>query len=149
MTMTYIAAIGINWTTVQCHTVGDTNQYEDLVWDAGDAIPPQETLDAWIASTPEGTRRITVLAFRNRFTSNEKVSMEMASLDNPAAATNTRLLAASLRATSKDLEVATYVDLDRADTRNGVISLETYGILGVGRALEILDAPVQAIELPK
>lgn len=41
-----------------------------------------------------------------------------------------------------------YVDLDRSDTRAAVEQLETLGLLGSGRASEILDAPVQALERP-
>ena len=48
----------------------------------------------------------------------------------------------------KDLDVATYVDLDRFDTSVGVHTLETYGVLSVGRADVILGTPVTPIEIP-
>jgi len=86
--------------------------------------------------------RITRLAFRNRFTMQEKVAIEIAALDNPAADMPTRRLAATLRANEKDVHAATYVDLKLADTREGVQQLEALGILAAGRALEILDAPI-------
>lgn len=90
--------------------------------------------------------KITRLAFRNRFTQTEKVTLELAAADNPAATMPTRQLAASLRARMADQRDATYVDLDRADTRAGVLALETYGLIAAGRALEILDATVTAEE---
>lgn len=99
-------------------------------------------------SVPDYGRKITVLAFRNRFTQAEKVRQELACLDNVNASMESRQLAAALRVATKDSDVASYIDLDRADTRAGVIALETYGILGAGRALQILDNPVQAHEVP-
>ena len=93
-------------------------------------------------------RRVTLLAFRNRFTKTEKITIEMASLDNPASSMPARQMAAALRVDLKDSDSANFIDLDRADTRAGVQTLETYGILGVGRALQILDAPVQQVEIP-
>jgi len=91
-------------------------------------------------------RHITTLAFRNRFTRAEKVTLEMAALDNPAAAMAQRQQAAALRADLKDQESATFIDLDRADLRAGVQALEAAGLIAAGRALQILDAPVQEIE---
>ena len=92
--------------------------------------------------------RVTRLAFRNRFTSAEKVALEIAQLDNPAAAMPARAQAAALRSSQADLAAATFVDLQRPDTRAGVQMLEAGGLLAAGRALEILDAPVQSHERP-
>lgn len=86
--------------------------------------------------------RVTRLAFRNRFTSAEKATMEMAALDDPAAPMAQRQQAAMLRANLADTAAATFIDLARAETRSGVQSLEAGGLIGVGRAAEILDAPV-------
>lgn len=104
-----------------------------------------------LAADPEPTapvdpRRITKLAFRNRFTRAEKVAIEMAALDNPAAPMAQRQQAAALRADLKDQQDATFIDLDRTDLREGVQALEAAGLLGAGRALAILDAPVQPHE---
>lgn len=92
--------------------------------------------------------RITKLAFRNRFTAAEKVMMEIASLDNPAAAMPARQQAAMLRVNLADTAAATFIDLSRPDTRAGVQILETAGLLATGRALAILDAPVTPEERP-
>lgn len=93
--------------------------------------------------------RITRLAFRNRFTAAEKVALEIAALDNPAAPMPARAQAAALRANQADLTAATFVDLARPDTRAGVHVLEAAGLLAKGRALEILDAPIVAGERPQ
>lgn len=143
-------AIGIGFPGVECHSTGDGTVYTDIVWDAGLALPSQNTLDSWIASNPEvpENTKITVLALRNRFTQAEKITIDIASIDNPAAAMQARQLAASLRVMMSDLNVATFVDLARADTRAGIQALETYGIIGAGRANVILNDPIQDSEVP-
>ena len=93
--------------------------------------------------------RVTRLAFRNRFTSAEKVAIEFACLDDPAAPMPQRLQSAALRANQADLAAATFVDLLRPDTRAGVQMLETAGLLPEGRALEILDAQILPEERPQ
>lgn len=90
--------------------------------------------------------RLTRLAFRNRFTGPEKVAIEFACLDDPSATMAKRLQSAALRANQADLAAAAFVDLAREDTRAGVQALETAGLLAEGRALEILDAPIQPQE---
>lgn len=102
------------------------------------------------AGQPPTQRLLTKLAFRNRFTAQEKAAIEIASQhDNSLPNHKTapaNLLAASLRANLADQRDARYVDLDRADTRSGVISLETFGILAAGRAQQILDAEISVEE---
>jgi AAA+ superfamily predicted ATPase len=93
-------------------------------------------------------RKITRLAFRSRFTRAEKTAIEIAALDNPAAPMAQRQQAAMLRADLADQAQATFIDLDRADTRAGVQALEAAGLLAAGRAAEILDGPVQPQERP-
>ncbi|MEN9885691.1 MAG: hypothetical protein RL758_269 [Pseudomonadota bacterium] len=92
------------------------------------------------------SRHITKLAFRQRFTKAERTAIEIASLDDPAATLFARQQAAFIRASQEDLRVANYIDLDRTDTRAGVISMEAAGLLAAGRALQILDAPIQPAE---
>jgi hypothetical protein len=104
--------------------------------------PPVEEPEPQPNPVPVGGRKITRLAFRNRFTQAEKVTLELASLDDPAAPMQQRQQAAALRASMKDQENATYIDLDRADTRAGVMALELGGLIASGRALQILDAPI-------
>jgi hypothetical protein len=144
-------AISAGFPGVQCHIIGNSDAYEDIVWDAGNPVPSKQTLDEWIAANPvvpESDKRITVLAFRNRFTVNEKIATELAAIDNPAAAANVRQFAAAIRVMLRDTESANFIDLSRADTRAGVQMLEQYGIIGVGRASQIMDTPPSALEKP-
>ena len=92
--------------------------------------------------------RVTRRAFRNRFTQSEKVALELAALDDPAATMAQRQQAAAIRVHLADVAVSTFIDLAAQDTRAGVQALEAGGLLTEGRALEILDAPVQPHERP-
>ena len=125
--------------------VADQAFVEEHFPDAWELVPEsQEPAD------PQPQRRlITRLAFRNRFTLSEKSALELAALDNPQADMSVRSQAASLRAYMKDVDSATFIDLDRADTRAGVQMLEAGGLIAPGRAVEILDAPVQPEEAPQ
>jgi len=96
---------------------------------------------------PPELRHITKLAFRNRFTMAEKAAIEIAALDNPGAPMAQRGQAAGLRAAMKDQEVAQYIDLNRAETRGGVQALEAAGLIGTGRAAQILDGAIQPQEV--
>lgn len=96
---------------------------------------------------PPVPRHMTVLAFRNRFTKTEKVRVELAALDDPAADQALRERAATVRVGQADLAAATYVDVDRADTRQDVQAFEAMGLLDEpGRALAILDDEIQPHE---
>lgn len=97
---------------------------------AQDASPP-----------PPPEYRITKFAFRARFSQAEKVGIEIAALDDPAAPMEQRAMAAALRASQDDIAVAQFVNLGLEATRNGVLALEAVGLLTPGRALEIIDAP--------
>lgn len=109
-------------------------------------LPQYSLVDGNLVFTP--TSRITRLAFRNRFSQAEKVALELASQHDPAASMPAKQTAAALRAYLADVAAATFIDLARADTRAGVQYLETATLLGAGRALEILDAPIQPGERP-
>lgn len=111
---------------------------------------PEEIAEAEArANEPQPTapRHMTVLAFRNRFTKTEKVRIELAALDDPAADLAIRERAAVVRVGQADLAAATYVDVDRADTREDVQAFEAMGLLDApGRALTILDDEIQPHE---
>jgi hypothetical protein len=144
--MTYIEAISLGFPDVQCHALGDL--YEDIIHDAGSPIPDKITLEQWMVSNPNlySDYKITVLAFRNRFTKTEKITMDLASIDNVNATMQQRQLAAAIRVDIKDSDNATYIDLQRPETRAGVNALETYGIISTGRSAIILDTPITPIE---
>ena len=88
-----------------------------------------------------GLRHITQLAFLTRFTDAEAVAIDLASI-------GATVPAASMRRYLDKVRAATFIDLDRADTRAGVQALESAGLLDADRALEILDAPIQPGERP-
>jgi len=150
MTMTYMQAIGIGFPNVQCHADGEGNNYETIIWDAGFPLPSKETLDTWILSNDVEVedKKITVLAFRNRFTLTEKVTLEMASIDNSAADMTTRSLSATLRVIMKDMETAIFIDLGDPKTQSGVQMMEQYQLITAGRSNEILNNPISPLERP-
>lgn len=121
--------------------VTDMNPRPSIGWAYdGQAFTPAER------QQEQQPRKITRLAFRQRFTQAEMVALEIAGLDDPLAPMQQRQLAASVRVMQRQVSDATYIDLDRPDTRAGVQQLEAVGILAPGRALEILDAPIQPSE---
>ncbi|MGB3068437.1 MAG: hypothetical protein WBC18_07815 [Ottowia sp.] len=109
---------------------------------------PDAVLQPEIPVIPEADSRLSRLAFRNRFTTAEKVALEIASLDDPAATEEHRQEAAALRVYLKDVDSALYVDLADPATIAGVHSLEAAGLLAAGRAEEILTAPIREEERP-
>lgn len=84
------------------------------------------------------SRRISRLAFLSRFTDAEAIAFDLGSIGATAQA-------AAMRRYMAKVNAAAYIDLDRPDTRAGVIALEGT-LLAEGRALEILDAEIQPSE---
>jgi hypothetical protein len=134
MSISYLEAISTGFPTVQCHTSGDT--YADLIWDAGDPIPTQVDLDAWIAAHPNGTLylELTKYQFRKLFTFNERVAIDNVGL-NASIPANYR---ASLLTIAKDMELSAIVELDNPDTAQGLGFLTQLGLLAPGRMYQIL-----------
>ena len=99
----------------------------DGVWTAPEPVVVQED------------RKITRLAFMNRFADNEAIAIDLASIGATPQAAFMRLYQSKVAA-------ATFIDLNDQNTRNGVIALESAGILAQGRALEILDGPIREHE---
>jgi len=97
--------------------------YEDII-KGGEAIGRR-----WVDpdAVPAVSRRITKLAFRNRFTDLEKLALYTAAESS-----------VQLRVYLDDLAAAEFVDLDYGATVAGVQALEVAGIIGAGRAAEIL-----------
>ena len=92
------------------------------------------------APTPT-TRNVSNKAFLSRFTDDEAIDIDLASIGA------TREAAAVRRYLSK-VNAAQHIDLADDETRNGVQALEAAGLLQPGRALAILDAPIDPRELP-
>ena len=111
---------------------------------AWELVPEPET------PLTQTSTRITRLAFRNRFTTAEKVALELAALDNPTAPAAARQQAAALRAHLKDLDAASWVDLTRPETAAALQMLEASGLIDEGRAAVILDVnSITDIEHPQ
>lgn len=82
-------------------------------------------------------RLVTVGAFKSRLSADERKAIRaLARLD------------ADVEDYMDILDSSRYVDLDDPRTRGGLQLMEAAGVLAPGRALEILDAPVQAWEQP-
>ena len=86
-------------------------------------------------------RLVSNKAFLSRFTDDEAIDIDLASIGA------TREAAAVRRYLSK-VNAAQNIDLADDETRTGVHALEAAGLLQPGRALVILDAPIEPKELP-
>ncbi|WP_422842584.1 hypothetical protein [Acidovorax sp. M2(2025)] len=92
--------------------------------------------------------KVSVLAFRRRFTIQERAGIEWAAVDRADQPDAQRQQAALLRATLADQAAASFIDLADATTVEGVQGMEAMGLIAPGRAAEILGASVQPEELP-
>lgn len=122
--------------------------------DITDVVPrpgPGWSYDGQVFAPPaentSASRSITRLAFRQRFTQAELIAIEIACLDDPSAPIQQRQQAAALRVMQRQVNEATYIDLDQPDIRAGVQQLEAAGLIVPGRAAQILDAPIQPHEV--
>lgn len=79
--------------------------------------------------------KISKLAFKQRFTQEERIAIRTAAQQNPVVFDFQDLL-----------ESATFVDLSREDTIEDVNSLEAGGLLADGRASEILSLDISEYE---
>lgn len=89
---------------------------------------------------------ITKWAFSDRFTLTERATIDFASIDDPTATLSERMQAATLRTHMADLIKAEYVDLELPALATGLATLEALGLIGAGRAAEILSAPIEESE---
>jgi hypothetical protein len=87
-------------------------------------------------------RKVTRLAFLDRFTDAEAIALDLASI-------GTTIEAASIRRYMQKVNAATFIDLARDDTITGVRQLETVGLIGTGRADRILLDPITEFERAK
>ena len=105
-----------------------------------------------VSSTPEPVeerfRRLTVTAWRRRFTREERIAIELAQLDDPTTGMLQRQATAALRSDIRDQENARYIDLDDPDVMSGLLNLESFGLIAVGRSSEIQQPDAQPEERP-
>ena len=93
--------------------------------------PPAETTE----------RNVSRKAFLSRFTDAEAIDIDLASIGATREA-------ATVRRYLSKVNAAQHIDLADNETRSGVQALEAAGLLQPGRALVILDAPIEPKELP-
>ena len=86
-------------------------------------------------------RLVSNKAFLSRFTDDEAIDIDLASMGATREA-------ATVRRYLSKVNAAQNIDLADDETRTGVHALEAAGLLQPGRALVILDAPIQPKELP-
>lgn len=118
----------------------DVNFYADLglyIGHYSGALPVDDYVGVWPIPKPETDFRVTKLAFRQRFTFAERVALETAATSD-----------ANVRVMLKDQEAATFIDLSRQDTIDGVNALASAGLITAQRASEILTNPIQPLERP-
>ena len=99
-------------------------------------------MNIFTPALPTPGKVITRLAFLSRFTDEEAITLDLASI-------GATVEAATIRRYLSKVNAATFIDLSRADTREGINALETMGIIGEGRAIEILDTPITPEEIPQ
>lgn len=96
-------------------------------------VPPDKSIPA--------AAIVSRLAFLSRFTDDEAIDIDLASIGATREA-------ATVRRYLSKTNAAQHIDLADEETRGGVQALEAAGLIGAGRALEILDSPIQPKELP-
>lgn len=115
--------------------VNGGDSYADIMWNEFDTPPDQATLDAAVTdylNTQLNT--ITKFQFRKLFTFNERVA-----LDNFQSNTNIPAnYKAILTTMFKDLDSSGAVVMTLPDVIQGVNMLEQLGLIGTGRAAQIL-----------
>lgn len=134
----YYAQITGGIVTAITETSGPIDSADMVLIEALDASLLGQTYDNGAFAQPASVaarRHITLLAFISRFTDAEAVGIDLASIGNTPEA-------AGMRRFQNKVNAAKFIDLDHPDARGGVQTLEAVGLLGVGRALAILDAPI-------
>ena len=86
-------------------------------------------------------RNVSRKAFLSRFTDAEAIDIDLASIGATREAATVRRYLSTVNA-------AQHIDLADDETRTGVQALEAAGLLQPGRALAIIDAPIEPKEQP-
>ena len=81
------------------------------------------------------SNHITIKAFRNRFTMEEKVAIEDAAKENT-----------TVKVFLEDLHSSTFVNLNDEQLIQGLEALESLGLIDEGRAEVITQSPIQPNE---
>ena len=94
-------------------------------------------------------RRLSITAWRRRFTREERVAIEFAQLDDVTAPMQQRQIAAALRSDIRDQESAQYIDLDDPDVLTGLQNLSALGLIASTRVQEIQQPDAQPDAQPE
>lgn len=131
----FIQSIAFEWQHIEPLDT-DGEKLADIGWDCINGV----IIHPGVPAGPEPDFRITRLAFLSRFTDEEAIAIELASVGSTVQA-------AAMRRYLAKVNAAMFIDLKRDDTRAGVLSLEAAGLIGNGRALQILDTVPTAEEV--
>ncbi len=114
----------------------------------GSAVGAGSVWNGSVFSAPPAAvyTKIDTTAFWDRFTDNEKIAYDVAMQHDPAASTNAKNTAASLRVFRRMTSDKGYVVLSGA--ASFVASLEGLGVLSNGRAAQITGAAITPTETP-
>lgn len=99
-----------------------------------------------VKQIPKVDRKITPKAFLSRFTTDEYVGIDLASIDNPQGTQQSREQAAMLRLFLAKVNSARFIDLDDDEAIDGINALVQFELLTSVRAFEILNDEVQEKE---
>jgi hypothetical protein len=130
--ISYVDAIRAGFPTVMITYSGDPFVYDNIEWTGGDAIPSQDDLDTYIVSHQQNT--LTKYQFRQLFTLTERVTCDNFG-SNPNVPAQYKAILVTM---FKDLEVSAEVQLSNPNTAAGVALLEQLGLIGHGRAAQIM-----------
>lgn len=131
MALTYIQIIGVGFPAVKCHGLGDGAVYSNIVWDEGDPLPTQATLDAWAVTNEvaaaESIIDSTVLSFYTGVT-NAMSGTSIVPVDNsaPLITEGTQVWARTItpkHVDSKFVFAQTFMLDSNASNRNITLSL--------------------------
>jgi hypothetical protein len=129
----FVGQMGTVYQDISEHPLRDSIE-SGWRYEGGDFLPPLDT-------SSDFGRIITVLAYRKRFTREERALIKHASR-------STTLQASGLASDLDDLTAASYINLDIADTISATQGIEAATLIATGRADEILSDPVYSAELP-
>lgn len=111
-------------------------------------LEPDPEVEPPPAADPPTEILISKVALLRRATLTERVSMEMAQIDNPGASIEQRQYAATMRVWMRELESMKAINLVDPEVIAGIRGLESAGLIGSGRADQILSQVVEDHEVP-
>ena len=121
--------------------INDVNYQEYLTWVNAGNHPTE------IQQISHDRRCITKLAFRYRFTTQERIGIEYASTSQDADTHDVALFRAALRVYLEDLNNADFIDLSSETLGQAMSQLVQFGLVTAERADEILTDPIQPDEV--